>query len=658
MRDMAPKVLAARRLLKQSAGIVSDLMKRTAQSDSDADAIELAKSLQRHDMIQSAVSGATASWGRTGSAFHDISEGWTGTNLEAMLKANTGRTLFQVKQLARLGAELDKSGQISMLVRDSGRKSFGRMVMEYWINGLISGPQTHITYTIGNTLLGLQKMGPETALAAGIGQIRKSMGREGETVRIGELAAGLRGIKSGFWPAVESAIKATETGVTTLLPGEEPNRLFMPPLSLGSQFVKPGVMNEAATMHDAMGAAFGLIRGIRDGIVAGAALQRAGGRPGAPMYGWEHSPLGAIPNFQVRVVTTVSLGDIARAPSRMIAAIHSFFRPLNYSIEINQRAYRMAAEEGLTGVDFDAKVASLVQRPLPDMMEASHKTATELTLMGAGGETTRKLSALVNTEYFGTKDPDTGRVIPDTGIPMLKFIDPFIHISTNVVKQSIVQRSPLGLLSNELRADLLGRNGTVAADTAAARMLAGTAMSLLFGGLAAEGYVTGSEPKNREEAALWKQVYQAHSVRIGDIWYAMNRLARLECWRAHRPISMRWRTTPSTGSLRRPQLTCSTRSCRTFSTKALCAARPIWLRQSRIRSVMAAAISAISSLPLCRTASQWGKCRGRRIHTSATRAPLSMQSEPRCRACRKALCRGAMYGARSCQGGTRFSAPA
>ena len=110
MRDMAPKVLAARRLLKQSAGIVSDLMKRTAQSDSDADAIELAESLQRHDMIQSAVSGATASWGRTGSAFHDISEGWTGTNLEAMLKANTGRTLFQVKQLARLGAELDKSG--------------------------------------------------------------------------------------------------------------------------------------------------------------------------------------------------------------------------------------------------------------------------------------------------------------------------------------------------------------------------------------------------------------------------------------------------------------------------------------------------------------------------------------------------------------------
>ena len=59
----------------------------------------------------------------------------------------------------------------------------------------------------------------------------------------------------------------------------------MPPLSLGSQFVKPGVMNEAATMHDAMGAAFGLIRGIRDGIVAGAALQRAGGRPGAP-YVW------------------------------------------------------------------------------------------------------------------------------------------------------------------------------------------------------------------------------------------------------------------------------------------------------------------------------------------------------------------------------------
>jgi hypothetical protein len=106
----------------------------------------------------------------------------------------------------------------------------------------------------------------------------------------------------------------------------------------------------------------------------------------------------------------------------------------------------------------------------------------------------------------------------------LKFIDPFVHISSNIINQSIVQRTPFGILSAQVRADLLGHNGNIAADTAAARMLAGTALSLMFGGLAAEGYITGSEPKDRQEAAVWRQVYQAHSVKIGDVWYDMHRL--------------------------------------------------------------------------------------------------------------------------------------
>jgi hypothetical protein len=206
----------------------------------------------------------------------------------------------------------------------------------------------------------------------------------------------------------------------------------------------------------------------------------------------------------------------------MIAAIHSFFRPLNYSIEVHQRAYRDAANQNLEGAAFDSHVAGFVRSPPAEAMEAGRNVSTELTLMGQGGEITRKLSALVNTEFFGTKD-EAGKTISGSGTQLLKFIDPFIHISSNIIRKSIVERSPLGLLSPSLRAELMSTDN-VRADTAAARMLAGTALSLMFGGLAAEGYVTGSEPKNRQEAAVWRQVYQAHSIRIGDTWYAMNRL--------------------------------------------------------------------------------------------------------------------------------------
>jgi hypothetical protein len=525
MRDMAPKVLAARRLLKQSAAMVADLMKRVSISDSDEEAAQLALAITRHDMIQSAVSGGTASWGRTGTAFRDITEGWDQVkNVNALLMAKTGRTLFQIKQIAKLGAQYDRTSQISQFVRDSGKPKFGRMITEYWINGLISGIQTHMTYSIGNTILAMEKLGPETMAAAGIGALRKAMGRPGETVRLGEVAAGLRGAKAGFWPAVQSALQAARSGVTTLLPGEAPNRRFMPPLTPGSELVKAAVLNEAATYQDAMATAFGIMRGLKAGVVGGAALQRAGGLPGAPLFGWEYSPLGAIPNFQVRGVTMLPAGELVRAPSRMIAAIHSFFRPLNYAIEIHQRAYREAANANLSGTAFDAKVASIIKAPTEDMMTAGHNASNELTLMGAGGQFTRKLSQLVNTEFMGQKDPVTGKALPGTGIQLLKFIDPFIHISSNIINQSIVQRTPMGLLSPSIRADLMGARGNIVADTAAARMLAGTALSVLFGGLAAEGYITGSEPTNREEAAVWRQVYQAHSVKIGDVWYDMHRL--------------------------------------------------------------------------------------------------------------------------------------
>lgn len=56
-------------------------------------------------------------------------------------------------------------------------------------------------------------------------------------------------------------------------------------------------------------------------------------------------------------------------------------------------------------------------------------------------------------------------------------------------------------------------------------MLVGTAMAVAFGGLAAQGLASGSGPADPNKAAMWRLAgNQAHSVRIGDIWYAVNRL--------------------------------------------------------------------------------------------------------------------------------------
>lgn len=523
----AEQVMAARKLLVQSATEVSAAMKKAAAgTDEDVMAYALAK--DRHQMIQAQVAGITAEAGRALRAFRNISGEEGAVATDQFIKQATGKTLFQLREEAKLGAQLDTPQKISKFMQDTQKRSFGRMVLEYWINGLISGPATHTTYMIGNTILALEKAGPETAAAAAIGAIRKMFGREGETVRVGEIAAQLKGITSGAFPAIKAAADAFQTGVTTLLPGESLRNLppgaktafaefaqGQKPSSLpfqpGSELVQPGIMDEAAKFSDALASTFGIVRGIRDGIVSGGALLAAGGVEGSSLIGLRYTPMGYTPDITVRGVGILPVGSAIRLPGRFIASIHSLFRSINYSMEKNARAYRAASNEGLSGNDFDARVADLRQNPTPEIMEGSRQEATQLTLMGHGSQLVQAMGKLTNTEVFG--------------FPLLKFIDPFVHIAGNVIDQSIIQRSPVGILAPELRADLMGKNGSIAQDRAQARMLVGTALSIGFGSLASEGLISGSGPSDPKEAATWRLAgNQANSVKIGNIWYDVHRL--------------------------------------------------------------------------------------------------------------------------------------
>jgi hypothetical protein len=508
----AEQIMAARKLLIQSATTVAAAMKKGA-TGTDQDVMAYAEAKDRHQMIQAQVAGITAEAGRALRAFRNISGTEGAQGVDAFIKGATGKTLFQLREEAQLGSALDTPQQVSKFMADGTKRSFGRMLLEYWINGLISGPSTHTTYAIGNTILALEKAVPETAAAALIGRARTALGREGETVRLGEVGAQLRGAASGFAPAVKAAATAFQKGVTTNLPGETTNADLLTNLS---GIAKPGELDENATLRDAMGSVFGIVQGLKDGVVAGGGILKAGGIKGSPLLGARYSALGQIPDIALRGVNVLPVGTVARLPGRFIAAIHSFFRSMNYSMAKNGEAYRMAATEGLSGQDFAARVAELRQNPTQDMMERSRESATDLTLMGQAGDFTRKLSALTNT-------PVNLPLLGET--PIFKFVDPFVQISANIMDQTLMQRTPAGLLSPSIRADLMGRNGNVAADTAAAKMLVGTALSVVFGGLAAEGLASGSGPSDPAKAAMWRLAgNQAHSIRIGDIWYQVNRL--------------------------------------------------------------------------------------------------------------------------------------
>lgn len=498
-------------------------------------------------VVQAKYSQATAEAGRALRAMRKIPEVWNPAleSADQFLTRQTGRTLFQSAMDARLRSGFDTQQQIAAYINDSGRYSFGRMILEYWINGLISGVATHTTYAVGNALLAANHVFLETPTAVAVGALRHATGFGGEVSPWEEVRGQLEGLRRGLAPAVKASADALRTGLTSRLPGEQASGLTAyQALQVGQpHYVMGEMLDESATWRDAMSAWYGVGRGMKDGLLAMGGLLKAGGVEGSPTWNWEYSTRGAIPNLQWHGVTVAPVGDAARLPGRFIAAIHSFFRAANYSIEINGAEHAQAAREGLTGDALARRIAELrdsrspdrvqeamagnlplfgVEGPtgneLIDRLNAARNAATEQTLMGQGGELTRKIAALTN---YAPKLPLLGET------PVLKFIDPFVHISANIIDQALVQRTPLGFVSSELRADLLGRNGGAAQDKAVARMLVGSALATTFGILAAEGYVTGAGPQEPDKGRLWRMAYQPHSVLLGDEWVDLHRLGPL-----------------------------------------------------------------------------------------------------------------------------------
>ena len=512
----AEEIMAMRLLFQKQLAKVVDLAKAAkAAGEGDWQAMrDYAVERDRLVNIQKTVSGATAEWGRAGRSFRDISGSKDYQTVNKLFQENTGRTLFQTRVELDLLSKLDDPEAAANFLRNSDRPGFHRYILEYWINNLISGPVTHATYMVGNDLLALYRAIPETLARAAVGRAMQAAGRETATkdlVHFGEAIAQVKGFGEGFAPALKAAAGSLKTGVTTLLPGETMRNL--PGLMPGQQYAKPEHMDASYKLAHVVPDMFGAIRGMKEAIIAyGQMLDK--GVDGAPLWSLHTSPLGVIPDIAYKGVPVVPIGFAIRVPGRFIQAIHAFHRVNFYMMELNAEAYRRAAAEGLSGEEFAQRVAELKKNPDLDMIKRSADAATEGTMMGQGGEFTRNLARLTNTKILG--------------VPWLKFIDPFVHITGNVIEQSLGRRTPLALFSPEMRADLSGKNGTYAQDKAMGRIMLGTAISAAVAGYVMDGFITGGGPKDREEKGNWERMgIQPYSIKIGDTWYSYHRLGAL-----------------------------------------------------------------------------------------------------------------------------------
>ena len=496
------RALATRQLFVQTSNEVQALSVKAANG-SEADVLAYAQARSRMGLVQQYLSALTAEWGRTGRAFRAIGGLPQANSVAAMMGDLTAtKTLFQLRREAQKVAQLDDPAKAAGFLRDQEKPGLGAMALELFTNSLISGPITHATYSIGNTLLALYKAIPETLAESIVGKAHEIFTgtKEERTFAVEALgqAYGLfRGQRNG-WQAAWDSFKA---GQTMPVPGEQISGYTLEQVKNGYRLYD----EEKGTFLD-QGAVF---KNISD------AVERVGGSQATTPF----TRTKAIPDIEI-FGGKIPIGSAARfAGERMVAPLHSYFRSIGYSQSIAGQAYHIAAKEDLSGNAFAQRIAELTTEPTKEMMETARLEATEQTLMGRGGALTQGMSKFVNWE---ARIPGLGPTKP------LRFIDPFVHIQSNILEQSILQRGPAGLLTHAFWDDVKGVNGPMARDTAIARVALGTSLSLVAGGLTAEGLINPSGPSDPREASLWQRVNgMPHSVRVGDTSYQLNRLGVL-----------------------------------------------------------------------------------------------------------------------------------
>ena len=209
----AEQIVAARKLLIQSAGAVRDAAAKIA-GGTEAEVVAYAEARARHLMIQEQVSGLTAEAGRALRAFRDLGGSKEAADLSAFLRNTQGKTLYQMKEEGALLAMMETPQQVSKAVAEANLTRWQKIrqgILSWFINNLISGPITHAGYDIGNTVTQIFKSTVDTSVAAAYGAFRDLP--PGERVYFGEVGAQLNGMVRGMRDGFGPAMTALKTGV-------------------------------------------------------------------------------------------------------------------------------------------------------------------------------------------------------------------------------------------------------------------------------------------------------------------------------------------------------------------------------------------------------------------------------------------------------------
>ena len=442
------QALAARNLWATSADTLTKIAKKAAETGSEADLFAFRKQMATHRAIQNEVIAARTETARALASWRIP----VGSNAEKFaqvdlaLKQNGGTGV--AREMAARIQKLADAGMIQEMDEVIRRGAFAKTrdaFLEAWINGLLSGPKTHLVNAMSNTTVIFQQM-YERKVAS---QIASFLGDDA-SVQMGETMAQYSGMMNGLRDAIRYAKQSFMTGES----GYGLGKVELP--------TQNAISSEALEIAS-------------DALV---------GR------------------------TVDVLGSVVNVPGRSLQAADEFFKTVGYRMELNALALRKATQEVNSGLvkpeELKSRIADIIDNPPTDIKLEAIDAATYQTFTNTPGALAQAIQK-AKGQY-----------------PGLNIILPFVRTPANIMNYTF-QRTPLAPLFKQFRSDIAA--GGARRDLALSRMATGTTIMLVVADMAMSGNITGKGPSNTaERQALQRTGWQQYSVKVGDRYYAYNRM--------------------------------------------------------------------------------------------------------------------------------------
>ena len=269
-----------------------------------------------------------------------------------------------------------------------------------------------------------------------------------------------------------------------------------------------GIFGKEIGMREAQAQLLGIVEGAKEGIkLAGKAMRTGEGTD--PMSKQEVLKRKNITAKQLGQSGTLGqainfMGNVVRTPTRALLASDEFFKAVAYRMEIQARAYRTAASEGLDGDEFVERVEGILLNPPKDI-------AMDAVEFGRYQTFTNELGGLGK----GFTD------IRDRAGPVGIVMAPFLRTPINVVKYAI-SRGPLAPLTPTFHADF--KAGGARKQLALSRIAVGSTMMSIATLMSMKGQLTGEGPADYNQRKIKEMTgWKPNSVLVGDTYYSLER---------------------------------------------------------------------------------------------------------------------------------------